>query len=241
MATRAKKAPGLTRLNLFANSPLFVRLFGPILLILMLLAAGYGGYTLVRQQLSSASSNDKNTWYYNSKATGHHAGQAGGYSVLADNTDQKGPKKKKGPVRAVWVASSPLDSNKLVWWGPYKSLQTDRQYIGCFFYAFSNSLGSATIDVANNGGATIIRQYTISGSNPRQSGTFNRTCLAFYVPKSMKNNGIELRFKYLSGTLNIRKTKISKVTGTNNELYNQYMLKKGPDNNTVISGYGYTL
>jgi hypothetical protein len=121
-----------------------------------------------------------------------------------------------------------------MWSGPGKKFGKG-QYLGCFYYAFGDNFSSsATIQVAN--GAKVIRQYSIKGSQDHQKGTFNKTCLAFYLNKSTK---LDLNVKYGSGTVYVRKTKVTKVSDRDNKIDNQYLLQE-KDNVTVNTSYGYT-
>lgn len=227
MALGKRNLSWQSKFNIFANSPRFVKLFGPLLILLVVGALGYGGYTLLKENSSDAATTDNNTWYYNSAGIGHHAGQKG--TSLS---------------KSVWVATnSNRDRGQLVWWGPYKHLEPGRQYIGCFFYRFgSYGYDRAEVDVVNtiDGRQTMLHKYTVKKSQPGNDGqSFRRTCLAFYIPSSMKRNAIELRIKHGNGSLYIRKTKISRIPRDTSELSNQWIFKPEPDNETVTHNYGY--
>ncbi|HET7673029.1 MAG TPA: hypothetical protein VFK11_00760 [Candidatus Saccharimonadales bacterium] len=238
MATKAKKAPGLARLNVFANSPTFVKLFGPILLILMILAAGYGGYTLVSQQLSSAT-NKAYIWGYNSGGIKHNAGK-----VVKDFQG-----------KSAWYAS-PLQTGH-VWYGPYVHLPTGKQYMACFFYAFETRSGndnkgytykpvsgSAIIDIvsnANNSKPTQVwRSDTINSSSiPHKAGTYDRTCLPFYVPKG-NDNEVEFRVNHqLGGGMLIKRVRLSVIPPQDNELPNLQWLRTIPNNSGILHDKGW--
>ena len=247
-----KNSSKLARLNVFANSPKIVKLFGPLIIVLMVIDAGYGIYSVLRQNSSDAGLRN-NTYSYNSQYINHPAGHVGTHKLTSHDPNLR-IHETNVPEKKVWTAGW-LDGSRFVWTGPGVNLETQRQYIGCFFYSFTSSSGSAQIDVINNkdvpdtdprlinslgSSKGILHSYIIKASDVKQGGKFNRTCLAFYVPKSMKNNGIELRVKHISGTLDIRMTKITRIPSKTKELSNLYLLKKGQDNNTVIHSTGFT-
>lgn len=241
-----------SRLNIFANSPRFVKLFGPLVILLMVGAIGYGGYTLISERYSDAGFKNM-TWRLNGSGIGHHGGRAAKYTIGGSSSgnlklDLKNgiTNNQDGTQRNVWAAG-PLDANQLVWWGPYIDLKPG-QYMGCIYYAFQKAGGGkAMFDVTNNFGNTKLRELTLYndplGSNfrfPREDNKFSRTCMAFYVPKYMKNNTIELRVRHLSGTMFIRQTQIVKLTSKNSKVSNTKLFKKFPDNRSILHNWGYT-
>ena len=230
-----KNSSGLARLNVFANSPKVVKLFGVLIMLLAVLAVGYGIYTLTRDKPSDAASSSSGAWRHDSKGISHEGGSAANYNTTKGN-------------RKVWKTGI-FDAHKLVWKGPYKQLTSGRQYVGCAFYAFSSSLigiggiggGRSAIQIYDKTRKKVLRTYAINANEPHQSKKFNKTCLAFHIPKAWKNNRIGVDILHYSGTLNIRETKISTIKKHNKNLGNQWIFKKGADNQTITQSYGFTL
>lgn len=245
---KKKNSSRLARLNVLANSPRFVKLFGVLIILLAVLAVGYGAYTLTRDKPSdAASSSDSGIWRYNSNGIKHKGGKLYTKTHYVNLSIEKPQKIDK----TAWHADF-ADLGRYVWYGPAKKLDPGKQYLGCFFYRFIN-FGSAQIEISNNTGdpgslldmlsgntkGTIWRKYTVNNSLPSTNKKYNRTCLAFYVPKSSTSNKVELRVKHGSGRLLIKKTSITPVPKTKNKLKNIYFLKSGKDNKTVVHGHGY--
>lgn len=241
MAAKTKSSNQTLGFNGFINSPRFVKTFKLLIVFLALAAVLYGAYAVLNQKFSGASYTTKDTWYYNYKGIGHTGGQLGYFKI-----DSGGVYKAPQPnSRKVWVLTNGLRNNDtLMWWGPYKHLATDHQYIGCFYYWLQlnySGRGKAILDITNNAGTQILRQTTVTDSQPYLKGTLNRTCMAFYIPKKWTNNAIELRVHYISGIVAVRATKITQISNASNNLYNQTWIKSGHDNDAILSGYGFTL
>lgn len=217
-----------------------MKLFKISLVILIVLAVAFGVYTLVKQDSSDAANSSKNTWYRNSEAIRHPAGRKA--TIFYKNVDVW-----EGATKS--VGGSTKNEGAYIWRGPNKRFEPGRQYIGCFFYQFfwdGDPYSSAVLDVASKVDRKIkvLHKYTairdeIPHSFKGTLDTFVRTCLAFYIPKSMSKNAIELRVKLLQGGIWVRKTKISRIPKTNNELSNQWVFKSKPDNQTVTNSVGF--
>lgn len=235
MPAKTKTKSRFSKINVFANSPRVVKLFGPLLILLMIAAAGYGGYTLFKNQLSGAIS--PGTYFYDSKGIGHKTGSVGNDKNIGINSGRS------------WYAQASLlnlnANNQYVWYGPFANLRPG-QYLGCFYYTFDVpmnvslfSQGSAVIDVYDHG--KTYNNTTVAYNNTfgtKSHSKYNRTCLAFYIPKGTKSTEIELRVKLTNGYIVIKKTSITGVSGKNNGLSNTSWLNGG-DNKSIIQGYDY--
>lgn len=249
MPAKSKKTSKLAKLNVFANSPKVVKVFGPLLIVLIVGALGYGGYILISERSSDAASR-YGPWHFNSSGISHKAGQVvkNPANLLGGSTGAKGP---------VWYASANSGArDKHVWNGPGVKLPAGRQYLGCFFYQ-ANSDGEASqwahtfLNVYNRTSKKILNHYSASGFYNKDhihltgqtvsKGKFGRTCLAFHIPKSQKNNRIALRVKLFSGSVMIKKTKITHVPQKKTDLPNLWLLKnKGnKDTRTILHGFKY--
>lgn len=232
MALKKKKSSKLTKLNVFANSPKVVKLFGPLIILLVIVALGYGGYTLLKENSSDAASKQAK-WNYNSKGISHRSGK-----LVTDFTGGK-----------AWYAG-PKDLGH-VWFGPYTSLPKSKQYLACFYYTFwvngsqnTNVYGEAIIDIVNNANnsrptQTWRRDTISSNSIPQKPLTYNRTCLAFYVPKSNVPNEVEFRVEHLKGHMLIKEVRISQVPKKKNSLYGISFMKSGPNNSAIFHDKGF--
>lgn len=250
------KTSRLSKLNVFANSSLVIKLFGPVVILLMLLAVSYGGYLLFKENFGDAASK-KGHYKFNSKNIKHQAGfrengkvaglpKGDAWFANASFIPDRFNKKKDQfglPINLRDIAAS---RNKYVWYGPYASLKTG-QYLGCFYYSFVDPLpniaiktGSAELDVYNGG--KVYNKLSIHENNKlgrSNKGKYSRTCLAFYVNKKDAKK-VELRIKLLDGYMVIRGTSITKLSDSDNNLSNIRLLKS-PDNSSVLQGYDYKL
>lgn len=225
-----KKASGFGKLNVFANSPKSVKAFSSLVILLMVVSVGYGGYTLISEQFGNAAKKYRPS-YYNSRGIKHRAGKA-----VKDFSGNK-----------AWRAN-PNDLG-YVWYGPYVKLPAGKQYLGCFMYTFQlmdkgnfKPYGKAEIDIvsnANNNRPTEVWRRDIISSNsiPQKEGTYNRTCLSFYVHN--KKNEVELRVKHMQGYIYIRKIKIVEVPRKKNKLPGSRFMKKTPNNSAIFHDKGY--
>lgn len=226
------KASKIGGLNIFANSPKFVKVFGPLLLLVMILAASYGLYLLISENSSDAASK-QGKWNYNSKGISHRSGR-----VVTDFTGGK-----------AWYAG-PKDLGH-VWYGPYVSLPKGKQYLACFYYTFwvngspnTNVNGEAIIDIVNNANnsrptETWRRDKITSNSIPQKALTYNRTCLAFYVPKSKIPNEVEFRVEHLKGHMLVKEIRISQISEKKRSLYGMQLMKDGPNNSAIFHDKGF--
>lgn len=218
-------------LNVLSSSPRNIRVFKIFLILLVVLAAAGATYILTSQKPSEAANSDVNTWYRSSKGIRHPAGSKA--TIFYKKTN-------------VWKGSTKAHG-KYIWRGPNKRLEPGRQYIGCFFYqSFFDIDSAAVMDVYNASNGKVLHKYRIiSNEMPGTSWVgemeiFRRTCLAFYIPKSATKNSIELRMKLQYGGIWVWKTKISRISSQKNELSNQWLFKKGPDNTGITHSYGFT-
>lgn len=243
-----KKTSRLTKLNFFANSPASVKLFGGLVAALMVVSVGYGGYTLISQQFSSASAK-YGPWYPSSPGVTHNIGSKVNPKYIPTIFNGLGA---EGPV---WYAktSSWISGGGIVWDGPYKKLPTGRQYLGCFFYqanadGSSNGNGVTSLYVRNATTGRIFNSYPANGrvqddplhlaGKTVSKGKLGRTCMAFFVPGGADKNRIGLRARLFDGSVMIRKTKISEVPNKKRKLPDLYSLKRH-DNETILHGFRY--
>lgn len=241
MATRRKRSK-LGRLNVFANSPRFVKLFGPLIILLMVGAIGYGGYTIISQRLSDAAS-QKLTWHYNSRGIKHD------YGFVSDAG-------RYGSTGKLWAVLSgdQKQTNKsepFAWRGPGVKLPKS-QYLGCFYYRLVNvrhnssgevnkswtETAKAELQIYNHTNKKVQHRYTDTGvtasASTLKKWKLRRTCLAFYIGK--KNADFSLRVKLKSGNMYIKRTKISRVPSSDNKLNNIYLLIPKDNISWIIGG-----